>query len=1164
MSAGPPRSTSVRAILLLLAAAAGLYVAALGAYAVLQLRPAAMDLHERAGELAREYDSLRVRTATLESAVRQLRRLSAGPRLSADDSRQLQDLQRLVTAVSAQAAGLQASLVLRTIPPDMRVALAEAAGVESQLAGVLLEAMADLGQGDRASATRWIARADSPRELLLARVGEAQGLGLEDLSDREDRLGLRATQVARVVVVWLVLGSALVGLATLVLRRRLFAPLTMLDRGLAQVAQGDLGTSLHVLRSDELGRLTEHFNQMTSVLRARPEVEALRQSEVRFRSLIEHGMDLISIIGADARFRYSSPTVTRLLGYGQLELIGRLGFDYVHPDDLPRVRAAFTRALAGAAGEIREEFRFRHRDGSWRHFESVVTNLVDEPTVAGLVINSRDVTERRRAEETLRRERFLVDTLMEHLPDSIYFKDADSRFLRINRAMAERLGLGDPAQAAGRTDFDFFAQDHAEAARRDEEEIIRTGRPVTNLEEQETWPDRPSTWVSTTKMPLRDAAGRVVGTFGVSRDITERKVTELALARSQASLARIFQVAPVAISLSDLADGRILDVNEEFVKTLGYSRDDLLGRTSLEIGLWVDPEDRNALRRIAAEHGEAKNRESRLRTKDGLIREVRGNYQATDIGGRAVVLATFIDITERKEAERALRGSEARFRTAFMTVADAHYIATRDEGRILEVNDHFETVFGYRREEAVGHTSLELDLYADPEDRKRMLAELRAKGQVRELEVVARRKGGALIPVRISVSDLTMGEQPLILGVVRDVSEQKRADDALRTLEEQFRQAQRLEAVGRLAGGVAHDFNNILTAISGYTELLLEDIRGTDPRRADLEEIRTATQRATALTRQLLAFSRKQVLQPRVLDLNEVVQGLEKMLRRLIGEDVDLAITPAAGLGAVRADPGQIEQVILNLAVNARDAMPEGGRLTIETANVELDSTYAGAHADAVAGPHVLLAVSDTGSGMSPEVQSHIFEPFFTTKELGKGTGLGLATVHGIVAQSGGRIRVYSEPGLGTSFKIFLPRVDRAGVTLEPAPAAPSAEGGHETVLIAEDDAAVREVVAKALAHRGYTVLRASDGRAALELARTHAGGVDLLLTDIVMPGITGRELAQTLAVEHPRLRVLYMSGYTDDAVVRRGVLEEGMPFLQKPFTSDALALRVREVLDRK
>ena len=643
---------------------------------------------------------------------------------------------------------------------------------------------------------------------------------------------------------------------------------------------------------------------------------------------------------------------------------------------------------------------------------------------------NRAEAERGRAEATLKQEQFLTDMLMESIPDAIYFKDAESRFIRVNRALARRFGLSDPAEAIGKTDLDYFAPAHAQAALETEREVMRTGQPAVGIEEMEAWPNRPATWVSSTKMPLRDAAGAIVGTFGISREITARK-----------------------------------------------------------------------------------------------------------------------------QAEQALEASEERFRTAFMMVPDAHYIATRDEGRILEVNDNFQDVFGYPRDEAIGRTSLELGLYADPGDRTKMLAELRSKGAVRNLEVVGRRKGGETFPVLLSVSEVRTGDPPLILGVVRDVSQQ-------RSLENQFRQAQRLEAVGRLAGGIAHDFNNVLTAIGGYSELLLADLSPEDAKRRDVEEIRAAAQRAATLTRQLLAFSRKQVLQTRVLDLNTAVRTLDRLLQRLIGEDVKLELALAEPLGAVRADPAQIEQVILNLAVNARDAMPRGGRLTIETANASLDEEYARGHAGAAPGRYVMLAVSDTGEGMDAETLTHLFEPFFTTKTQGKGTGLGLATVYGIVKQSGGYIWVYSEPKRGASFKIYLPQVDES-VEAEKAPTpARMSAGGIETVLVAEDDPAVREVVAQTLTQKGYVVLRAPEGQTALELARAHPTRIHLLVTDVVMPGMTGRELASSLAAERPDVRVLFMSGYTDDAVVRHRILEERMPYLQKPFAPDALAAKVREVLD--
>jgi len=394
-----------------------------------------------------------------------------------------------------------------------------------------------------------------------------------------------------------------------------------------------------------------------------------------------------------------------------------------------------------------------------------------------------------------------------------------------------------------------------------------------------------------------------------------------------------------------------------------------------------------------------------------------------------------------------------------------------------------------------------------------------------------------------------------VLSVARDVTER-------RSLEAQLLQAQKMEAVGRLAGGVAHDFNNVLTAIMGYSELALDALPEEHPEHNHIEEIRNAGERAAALTRQLLAFSRKQILQPEVLCLNEVVSGMTKMLRRMIPEDVELVAVLDPALDRVKLDPVQMEQVLMNLAVNARDAMPKGGKLTLETANAELDVAYTKSHPEVQPGHYVMLAVSDTGCGMDRETQARIFEPFFTTKEKSKGTGLGLSTVYGIVKQSGGSIFVYSEPGKGTAFKIYLPRVEEV---LEPqrASAGPrELPKGTETVLVAEDDETIRRMIYEILQYAGYAVLEAGRGEEALRLAGEHAGPIHLLITDMVMPGMGGRDLARRLAALRPGVRVLYVSGYTDDAIVRHGVLESGLAFLQKPFKPEALLLKVRETLD--
>jgi PAS domain S-box-containing protein len=424
-----------------------------------------------------------------------------------------------------------------------------------------------------------------------------------------------------------------------------------------------------------------------------------------------------------------------------------------------------------------------------------------------------------------------------------------------------------------------------------------------------------------------------------------------------------------------------------------------------------------------------------------------------------------------------------------------------------------------------------------------------------------RKKDGTIINVEVRAHEFQVGKRSVRLVLSNDVSERVRSEEALRKTEEQLRHAQKMEAVGRLAGGVAHDFNNLLSVILSCAELMLDDLKPVEPMRQEVEHIRKAAGRAADLTRQLLTFSRHQVLEPKIIDLNEVLANMDKMLQRIIGVDVQLELVCAAALGRVRADPGSIEQVIMNLVVNARDAMPVGGKLMLETANVMVDEERAREHFGTNPGPHVMLAVSDTGIGMDRVTQARIFEPFFTTKERGKGTGLGLSIVFGIVQQSGGSVWVYSEPGKGTSFKLYFPRVDGA-VDEVRSTVRPATLRGTETVLLVEDDEQVRAVARGILRRHGYHVLEASNGGEAMLLCEGHARPIHLLVSDVVMPHMSGPELARRLAQIRPEMKVLCMSGYTDDSIVRHGVMDSDIAYLQKPLTPETLTRKVREVLD--
>jgi PAS domain S-box-containing protein len=647
--------------------------------------------------------------------------------------------------------------------------------------------------------------------------------------------------------------------------------------------------------------------------------------------------------------------------------------------------------------------------------------------------------------------------------------------------------------------------------------------------------------------------------IAVFHDVTERKAADERLRDSEEQFRTMFDFASVGVAQANPKTGRLLRVNPKLCLITGYSAEELLTRRFSDI---TNPDDRERdwalFERTMTTGGSEYQTEKRYVRKDGSIVWANVNVSvlrdATGVPTRTIAMIQ--DITESRRAAELLRESEGRYRALFDESALPMWLFDQETLAIAEVNEAAVRHYGYSREEFLSKTVREI---WHPDEVAEAIALLAASSEEPRSAVLRHvKKGGASITVEVFWRAVQLASRSYRLSVIRDITDQ-------RELEERFRQSQKMEAVGRLAGGVAHDFNNLLTVIFGYSDILLQGLE-PGPLHEAMQEVRRAGERAVGLTRQLLAFSRKQTLVAEVLDLGDVVSGLSTMVERLIGEDVKVSVVVSPGLGRVKADRGQLEQVVMNLAVNARDAMPKGGSLIFELQNVELDDAYTATHAEVKPGPYVLLAISDTGTGMDAETQKRIFEPFFTTKEAGKGTGLGLSTVYGIVHQSGGAIDVYSEPGRGTTFKVYLPRfADDAAVRrpvsgLHPALAAGS---GSETVLVVEDEAAIRQLTNLVLQKAGYTVLLAESPVTAERIAGSHPGPIHLMLTDVVMPGMRGPELAQRLIRLRPDLRVLYMSGYIDNAIAHHGFLDAGTEFLQKPFSPSRLMQKIREVLSR-
>jgi len=637
-----------------------------------------------------------------------------------------------------------------------------------------------------------------------------------------------------------------------------------------------------------------------------------------------------------------------------------------------------------------------------------------------------------------------------------------------------------------------------------------------------------------------------------AQDAAEKATT--VLRESEKAHRLLFEASPLPLFVFDIETLTPIAANEATLLLYGYSLDEFMQLKIVDLA--VDGQE-SARARLAAWGDAEATGTSRYRRKDGSQFVAEYTTRALSFAGRSARITVIKDITERYEAERT-RGLLA----AIVQSSNDAIVSKRLDGTITSWNGAAERLFGYSAQEAVGQL-ISILIPADRLDEERTFLDRVAQcKRIDHYETVRRRKDGSLVAVSVSLAPMLdfSGKVVGASKTARDLTAQRTAEDALRRTEQQLRQAQKMEAVGRLAGGIAHDFNNVLSVILSYGHMLLADLKPGEPMRDDLEEIRKAGKRAADLTRQLLMFSRQQVLEPKVLDLNDVLTSMDKMLRRILGADVDLVSLPTEPLGCVRVDPSSVEQVIMNLVVNARDAMPTGGKLTMETDNVVLDEAYAREHLGVSPGPHVMLAVTDTGTGIEKATLSRIFEPFFTTKEKGKGTGLGLSTVFGIVQQSGGSVWVYSEMGKGTTFKVYLPRVDAAAETVR-ASEAPTTLRGSETILLVEDDDQVRAVARGILLRSGYHVIEARNAGEALLHSEKHPGTIHLLVSDVVLPQMSGPELAKRLTSGRPEMKVLCMSGYTDDSIVRHGVLKAHFAYLQKPITPEALTRRVREVL---
>ncbi len=918
--------------------------------------------------------------------------------------------------------------------------------------------------------------------------------------------------------------------------------------------------------------------------------ETIAHERQLLRTLIDLLPEIFYIKDLDSRFLVANEALAKHFGKETpAQMLGLSDTDFYPAELAARYRAEELKVFGGEPLIDHEERGVSPGGREGAFLTTKVPFQDSQGRIQGLVGIGRDITERKQAEETIAHERQLLRTLIDLLPETFYIKDLNSRFLVANEALAKHFGKETASQILGLSDADFFPAELA-ARYRAEELKVFDGEPLIDHEGEGFSPDGRECTFLTTKVPFRDSQGRIQGLVGIGRDITERKRAEKALRQGEVRLERINHCL---LELGPNFDANINRLTALCGELLGatcalYNR--LQGDLLCSLGQWHTPpgfksEDAPAghicydvirnnrndvvvitnLPRTAYAESDPNVRAHGLQTYMGCAVKCEGktvgslcvvygtDYKPTDDDRRILgIIASAIGNEDtRKQAEAELN----RLMTAIEQTPES-VVITDTQGRILYVNPVFERVTGYSRAEAIGQNPR---LLKSNRQESAFYRELWAKinaGEVWRGRFINKNKDGTLFTEDAVIAPVRdeKGAVTNYIAIKRDISHELE-------LEVQYRQTQKIDSIGRLAGGVAHDFNNILAVICGHTDLALAQLSPDAPLRSSLECIQESAERAANLTRQLLAFARRQVIEPRRINLNELIVNLNKMLRRLIGEDIKLVTQTAPDLGLIKADPGQIEQVLLNLVVNARDAMPDGGTLTIRTENVTLDEDYARRHL-VTPGDYAMVSVSDTGVGMTDEVKQHIFEPFFTTKEQGKGTGLGLATCFGIVQQSNGHIHSESQMDKGTQFKIYLPRVQGEEELISSREGPVSLPQGTETILLAEDEPSLRQLMARVLRTQGYTVLEAADGHQALTLAQANGGKIQLLLTDVIMPGLSGKTLAEWLGQVNPAVRVLFISGYINNNAVRDAMSRPGTFFLQKPFNPLDLTKKVREAIE--